>query len=31
MLERRRPVLQQWADFLDSKDADDKVVPLKRA
>jgi integrase len=30
MVERRRPVMQAWANFLDQKDAGAEVVPLKR-
>jgi hypothetical protein len=31
-LERRRPVMQAWADFLDGNDtASTEIVPIRRA
>jgi integrase len=30
MLERRRPVMQSWADFVDGRPAAGKVLPIKR-
>jgi integrase len=30
LIERRRPVMQKWADFLDGETESAKVVPLKR-
>jgi integrase len=30
LIERRRPIMQQWADFLDGEAAAEKVVPIKQ-